>query len=52
MNLSEYMSGRCLSKYNSMGVGVKKLSSPPSFFPGRALMDFFFKNRVDFHFSQ
>ena len=34
MNISDYMSGRCLWKFNSMGGGVKKkcLLPPPGIF--------------------
>ena len=42
MNLSDYMGGRCLWKFNSMGVGVKNIS------PTR----YFFQKLVDFHLSQ
>ena len=31
INLSDYMGGRCLWKFNSMGVGVKKVSYPTPF---------------------
>ena len=48
MNLSEYMSGKCLRKYNSMGVGVKKCHPPKVFFSVIALMDFLKKIELIF----
>ena len=51
MNLSEYMGGMCLWKFNSIGVRVKESFIPQIFFSGIAPYGFL-KNRVDFHFSQ
>ena len=46
MNLSEYMGGRCLWKFNSMGGGVQKSTL---FFSGIALTN---KTGLDFKFQE